>query len=88
MYQQISYMSTRKQQKEYINANVCDLSDDERLVILQMLMNSIPNNKIHTKGSGTQIKFSNIPNDILVLIYNYIKEKIDSRKDELNSFPE
>lgn len=73
---------------KYINHYTSDLSVSERHDILQMVVSSVPNNKIHTKGDGTQIKFSDIPHATIIMIYSYIKRKILNKKEQLQYISE
>jgi hypothetical protein len=73
----------------YIKHHVGDLSIEERRGIIQMLVNSsIPTRKIQTKGNGTQIKFRDIPETVVSMIYNYIDTRVSNKKDELRHFPD
>ena len=82
-------MSVKQDSKEiikYIKHNIKDMDMDEKHGILQILMNSsIDDSKLQTKGDGTQIKFCDIPDSVLTIVYNYIKNKIDIKKKELIS---
>ena len=74
---------------EYIKQYVGDLSIDERRDVIQMIVNSsIPDKKIQTKGNGTQIKFRDIPDTVVSMIYNYIDTRVSNKKDELQHFPD
>jgi hypothetical protein len=74
---------------KFIKHNVGDLSINERQDILQMLVNSpINDKKIQTKGDGTQIKFNDIHKSVIIMIYNYIYTKLNTKKDELQYFPD
>lgn len=74
---------------KYIKFNVDYLSMNERQDILQMIINSsIEDSKIQTKGNGTQIKFRDIPQSVLSMIYSYIQTKLTSKMDELQYFPD
>ena len=71
--------------KQYIN----DLSLSDKKDVLQLIMNSnIEDNKIQTKGDGTQIKFKDIPVNIIISIYNYMHNKINTKLNELEYFPD
>jgi hypothetical protein len=73
----------------YIKQKIGDMSQMERKDILQMIMNSgIDDSKIHSKGSGTQIKFKDIPKESLCTIYNYMQNKIKEKIEKLNNFTE
>lgn len=73
----------------YIKNNSNDLSRDERSDVLRMLMNSsIPNSKIQDKGGGVQVQFRDIPESVVLMVYNYIHTRVTSKKDELQHFPD
>jgi len=73
----------------YIKHNVIDLSTNERKDILQMIINSgIEDNKIQSKGNGTQIKFKDLQSDVIVLVYNYIQTKMKEKLENLKNFTE
>jgi hypothetical protein len=73
----------------YIKHHVGDLSIEERRGVIQMLVNSsIPGRKIQTKGDGTQVKFRDIPETVVSMIYNYIDTRVANKKDELQHFPD
>ena len=68
----------------YIKNNVNNLSNPERLEILQMIINSTPDNKIKSKGNGTEIKFNDLSNSIIINIYNFIFKKIKIKNEQIN----
>jgi len=69
----------------YIYDNVNELLVKERIEVLQMLLYSdIDGDKITEKGSGTQIKFSDIKKPMIKKIYNFIFNKLENRKLTLN----
>jgi hypothetical protein len=73
----------------YIKQKVGDLNVNERKDILQMLINSgIEDSRIHSKGRGTQIKFMDIPTDMIVSIYKFIQVKINEKMENLKNFTE
>lgn len=72
---------------EYIKHHVDDLSVPERYDILQMIINSsVEDNKIHTKGDGTQVKFKYISKPVVANIYNYMLKKITGKMDQFKCF--
>ncbi len=74
---------------KYIKKNIDYLNVDETREILQMLMSSdINDDKLQTKGGGTQIKFVDIPKHILVSISNFIESKLKDKQQELKSIHE
>jgi hypothetical protein len=64
---------------DYIIENINELNIYDRIEILQILYNSIARTKLVEKGSGTQIKISDIPDDILLNIETLIKQKLDDQ---------
>ena len=67
----------------YINDNIQELKLNHRKEILQILLcSNIDQNKILEKGSGTQIKFSDIDSSLLKIIYNNIYNKIENVTDK------
>ena len=70
---------------EYINYNVCELSIQDRLDILQMIVNSVDNKKIQDKGDGVQIKMVNISTPTLIMIRDFVKKKL-LQKDKQDMF--
>jgi len=71
---------------DYIQHNIDDLLIKERQDILQMIINSVEDKKIQTKGNGTQIKIDDIPIATIKMIYTYIQTKLNSKKNELERF--
>ena len=66
----------------YIHDNINELKLSFRKEILQIIRNSnIDDEKIVEKGSGTQIKFSDIDPVLLKIVYNYIYKKIELSSD-------
>ncbi len=74
---------------DYIKRYVDDLSISERQDILQIIINSqIEDKKIQTKGNGTQIRFKDLDNSTITVIYNYIHSKLQMKISTLQSLPE
>lgn len=66
----------------YINDNINELKLSFRKEILQIILYSnIDDDKVVEKGSGTQIKFSDIDPILLKNIYNFIYKKIELSTD-------
>jgi hypothetical protein len=66
----------------YINDNVNELKLSFRKEILQIILYSnIEEEKVVEKGSGTQIKFSDIDPILLKNVYNFIYKKIELSSD-------
>jgi hypothetical protein len=75
-------MSVQTKYINYINDNINELNPKFRKEVLQMLIYSnIDDDKIVAKGSGTQIKFADIDQSVLISIYNFIYKKIESPSD-------
>lgn len=73
---------TTIKQISYINDNINELKLSFRKEILQIILYSnIEDDKVVEKGSGTQIKFSDIDANLLKNIYNYIYKKIELSSD-------
>ncbi len=82
-------MSTVPALRKYIKKNIDYLNVNETREVLQLLMSSdINDEKIQTKGGGTQIKFSDMPKHILVSISNFIESKLKDKQQELKSIHE
>jgi hypothetical protein len=74
---------------KYIKQHVGDLLVSERQDILQMIVNSsIEDNKIQTKGDGTQVRFADIPKPIIGMVYSYIQNKLTTKLNALQYFPD
>lgn len=72
---------------QYISKYVVELTFEEKKKILIMLMSSdIEDHKIREKGSGTEIKYKDIPDNTLHSIYKTIKEFMTRKQNELNEF--
>jgi hypothetical protein len=69
------------QYKIYINEHINELKISDRKEILQMLIYDVDDKKIKEKGNGTQIKFDDINNNLLINVYNYLYNKIENSKD-------
>jgi hypothetical protein len=62
----------------YINDNIQELKLNFRKEILQIILcSNINHSKVLEKGSGTQIKFIDIDDSLLKIIYNNIFNKIE-----------
>jgi hypothetical protein len=72
---------------KYINQSLSDLNITEKQEILQMIINSIDDKKIQTKGDGTQIRYADIPKNILQNISNYIKVQLEKKLEKIENFP-
>jgi hypothetical protein len=63
---------------EFINDHVDELAYNDKRDILTMLITNVPdsNKKIKHKGTGTQIPYKDISNDLIIWIYNKIYSKL------------
>jgi len=76
---------TRNKYVYYVNDHVGKIKTNYRKELLQIILcSNIDENKIIEKGNGTQIKFSDINNDLLQKIYNYIYNKVENIDPVLN----
>ena len=67
--------------KAYIHEHINELKINDRKEILQMITYSVDDEKIAEKGNGTQIKFDDINQVLLLNIYNFVYNKIENSKD-------
>lgn len=72
----------------YIKQKIDDVSIEDRKYILRIIKSSIPDEKIHSKGNGTQIKFKDLPVETVQSIYSYVQEKISIKLENLKTFTE
>jgi len=68
---------------KYIKHHINDMMLSEKEDILKMIVGSMSDNKIHTKGDGTQVKFDDMPKTTISMIYNYMKRKISDKQKQL-----
>jgi hypothetical protein len=79
----------KKSHITYIKNHVHDLTIQERLDVLNLIINSpINDNKIYSKGNGTMIRFEDMTNETIWNIYNKIKTIIDNKINQLKEFSE
>ena len=63
----------------FIDEHIDDLSFNDKKDILTMLKNNIKDiNKFKNKGTGTQINYKDLSNDLIIWIYNRISSKISN----------
>ncbi len=68
----------------YIKQTVADVSLQHRKEILKIIQSSgINDEKIQTKGGGTQVKFRDLPAATIVTIAKFLKERITTKMDKL-----
>ncbi len=73
---------------KYIKNHICELSKEDRIGILQILIDNLDDDKIQDKGNGTEIKFKHIPKEIKLGIHAYIQNKLAVKMTELQHFPD
>jgi hypothetical protein len=75
-------MLTRKDKLIYVCDNINELSFDDKLEMLKIIMRSdIDPDKVQEKGNGTQITTKNLSDKTVSSLYSFVNQKIDS--DEL-----
>ena len=68
----------------YIQKNIGELNHNEKISILQNILNSsIDEKKIQEKGNGTQVKFRDLTPEIIEEIYNFIIQKVQEKTEKL-----
>jgi len=73
----------------YIKQKITEISLSNRKEVLKIIMASgVDDHKIHSKGNGTQVKFRDLPTDVINSIYLFVKSKVDTNLDKLNSLTE
>lgn len=71
----------------FINKNISELSNTDYIGILQILLNStIDEKKIQEKGGGTQIKYKDIPPEIINNIYDFVNYRLKEKVSKLNTY--
>ncbi len=71
--------------QKFIDTKIIELNKTERISILSMIIVKVPDTLIIEKNSGTIIRYSNIPYELLCDIYNLIKKNITDKADKLNN---
>ena len=67
----------------FITDNINELPIQDRKEILQILYNSNVKSKLKEKGGGTQIKISDLSNDIIKKIHDFIKKRLSEQQIKL-----
>lgn len=81
--QEIMYMIA------YITQTIPDVPQQDRKEILRIIRNSgVSDDKIQTKGGGTQIKFRDMNPRTIMNIHTYLTKKITNKMDMLMSLTE
>lgn len=71
----------------YIKEKMDEMNNTECRHILQMVINSgISVNKIQTKGTGSQIRFNDLPHSCIDAIAKYIEKSIACKINELKKY--
>lgn len=82
----LTYIMSIFEKKTYIVSKINDLHITERYHILNMITKDpmVDKTKIQTKGDGTQIRFSDLSDDLIESIYVFINEKLADKMKNLN----
>ena len=68
----------------YIKQTIPDVSLQHRKEILRIIQTSgINDDKIQTKGGGTQVKFKDLNADTIHIINNFLKDRMSNKLDKL-----
>ncbi len=79
-------MSRRGQELVYIGANIEYLTKPNRVEFLQILINSSMNTKyIKEKGAGTQFMTKHASDELVHVLYNFVRSQIKKMDDILQS---
>ena len=71
--------------QDYIRDNINELRPKYTREFMQIIFQSnIDKKKIREKPDGIQIRFEDIPVDLLQILYNFIEKKIESQHDQLS----
>jgi len=65
----------------FINDNINELKLNFRTEVLQIILYSIGGDKVIEKGNGCSIKFSDMDNELIKNIYNFISKKLEMSSD-------
>ncbi len=71
-------LDERNELIEYINEHIDELPYKSKKNVLNIIINNVPDDKLKEKGTGTQIQYDDIPNDLLIILYNHILSNITS----------
>lgn len=67
---------TRERQIDYIHNNVDKLQKADRITMLTALVGFLGPEKITEKGMGSQIRYSDLSNDVVVCLSNFIRLRL------------
>lgn len=76
-------MESKNLEASFICENINELFIIYRREILQMIYNSPSRNKLKEKGSGTQIKISDLTETLIHRIYTFIDQKLKEQKIDI-----
>jgi hypothetical protein len=76
-------MTERSANIEYINQHVTILSKADKQNILQIILNNVSDDKIISKGDGSQVKFADLDDSCVKSLADYIKAKTDANSATL-----
>lgn len=69
----------------YIRDNCISLTQQERVTIYQMILNSgVLQSSFHEKGTGIQISSKHLTKEVIAEVYNFTKKIITDSNDALN----
>jgi len=68
----------------YILDNTNELMLQDRVHILQLIFNSPFRNKLKEKGNGTQIRLSDLSDELLEKIHEFIFKKINDGENDIS----
>lgn len=72
----------------FINYNIVSMSKSDKEEILQMIfMSDIDESKIQDKGGGAQVKFKDIPVNVILDIHKKMEQKLEKKKNDLKNIP-
>lgn len=69
---------------EYISDNINVMATEDLGDILKILINVVPDKHIKSKGTGTTIRYRDIPESTLVDIKMFIENKLIGKRKKLN----
>jgi hypothetical protein len=68
-----------QQKVAFLSHNINELMLCDRKTVLQLIYNSPTRSKLKEKGSGTQIKISDLSECLINKIYDFVSNKINSQ---------
>jgi hypothetical protein len=76
---QFKYIFFMNHKASYIIDNINELGIQDRKEVLQMVYNSPARGKLKEKGSGTQVKITDLPESMIVQIYDFVGAKLQEQ---------